>query len=121
MDRRPPPDAEHAAGGGTAPDEGARSPEGASEHAPDRPAERVGGDCGADGPGGQGDGQRQASPPPVRHVNIIQAAALLGVSRRTIYYWLKSGRLQPVKTPYGTLITVESLELEPRWRRRKAR
>src|SRR5581483_3811132 len=33
---------------------------------------------------------------------IGDAAVLLGVSRRTVYYWIKGGRLQTVRTPGGS-------------------
>lgn len=36
-----------------------------------------------------------------RTVNIMQAAALTGVSRRTIYYWLKGGKVEYVRTAGG--------------------
>jgi len=40
-------------------------------------------------------------PPVPRSVLIDQAAAELGVSRRTIYYWIESGKLQTVRTISG--------------------
>lgn len=36
-------------------------------------------------------------------VNIDQAAALVGVSRRTIYNWLHAGKLQYVRTAGGSI------------------
>ncbi len=37
-----------------------------------------------------------------RSVLIEQAVALLGVSRRTVYYWIRDGRLQTLRTRCGT-------------------
>lgn len=36
-------------------------------------------------------------------VTIIEAMALVGVSRRTIYNWLKAGKLQFVRTAGGSV------------------
>jgi excisionase family DNA binding protein len=38
-----------------------------------------------------------------RTVTIMQAAKFLQVSRRTIYHWLKAGKLQYVRTAGGTI------------------
>ena len=35
-------------------------------------------------------------------VLIDDAAVLLGVSRRTVYYWIRSGRLQTIRTRGGS-------------------
>ena len=40
---------------------------------------------------------------PRRVVNIAQAQAILGVSRRTVYYWVASGKLTPAQVPSGRL------------------
>ena len=78
-----------------------------------------------------------AEPPPgeseadplrgVRSVLLDQAAALLGVSRRTVYYRIREGRLRTIRTRCGSqrvlLDSVEELlrdELRKR-ARRKAR
>ena len=46
----------------------------------------------------------------VQTVFINTAAALLGVSRRTIYNYIKSGRLDTVRTPNGSQrVTIDSL------------
>ncbi len=37
-----------------------------------------------------------------RSVLIEDAAALLGVSRRTVYYWIRNGRLETVRTRGGS-------------------
>ncbi|MDO8836797.1 MAG: helix-turn-helix domain-containing protein [Vicinamibacterales bacterium] len=37
-----------------------------------------------------------------RSLSMAQASTLLGISRRTIYYWIKEGRLQTVRTPLGS-------------------
>lgn len=41
---------------------------------------------------------------------INQAAKLLNVGRRTIYHWIESGRLQPVKTVTRQLIPHEQVD-----------
>jgi len=46
-----------------------------------------------------------------RSVSIDQAAELLGLSRRTIYYRIRQGRLQTIRTLGGSQrVLVESLE-----------
>ena len=74
-------------------------------------------------------GESDADPPPghVRSVLLDQAAALLGVSRRTVYYRIRDGRLRTIRTRCGSqrvlLDSVEELlreELRKR-ARRKAR
>lgn len=43
-------------------------------------------------------------------VSIIRACELVGVSRRTIYNWLKAGKLEYVRTAGGAIrIYVDSL------------
>ncbi len=37
-----------------------------------------------------------------RSVLIEDAAVLLGVSRRTVYYWIRDGRLETVRTHGGS-------------------
>ncbi len=45
-----------------------------------------------------------------RSVSIDQASQLLGVSRRTIYNWIRAGRLQTIRTIGGSQrVVVESL------------
>ncbi len=52
-----------------------------------------------------------------RSVSIDQAADLLGVSRRTIYYRIREGRLQTIRTMGGSQrVLVDSLQLIPRTR-----
>lgn len=47
------------------------------------------------------------------NVPIMQAAAMAQVSRRTIYNWLKSGRLDYFRTAGGSVrIYVDSLTME---------
>jgi excisionase family DNA binding protein len=36
-------------------------------------------------------------------VNLMQACAIAGVSRRTIYYWLQLGKVEAVRTAGGAL------------------
>ena len=49
-------------------------------------------------------------------VFVDHAAELLGVSRRTVYYWIRDGRLQTVRTPNGTqrvlIVSIEALQRE---------
>jgi excisionase family DNA binding protein len=33
---------------------------------------------------------------------MAQAGTLLGISRRTVYYWIKEGRLQTMRTAMGS-------------------
>ena len=45
-----------------------------------------------------------------RSLSLDQAREALGVSRRTLYYWIKRGRLQTVRTSMGSQrVLVESL------------
>ena len=45
-----------------------------------------------------------------RSLSLAQAREALGVSRRTLYYWIKRGRLQTVRTSMGSQrVLVESL------------
>jgi excisionase family DNA binding protein len=37
-----------------------------------------------------------------RSVSMAQAGTLLGISRRTVYYWIKEGRLQTMRTAMGS-------------------
>jgi excisionase family DNA binding protein len=41
-------------------------------------------------------------PSAVRSVSLVQASQILGVSRRTIYYWIRDGRLNTLRTPMGS-------------------
>jgi excisionase family DNA binding protein len=48
-----------------------------------------------------------------RSVTIDQAAQLLGVSRRTVYYRIREGRLQTIRTIGGSQrVLLESLQHE---------
>ena len=48
---------------------------------------------------------------PARSVLIDQAAQLLGVSRRTIYYRIREGRLRTIRTRCGSQrVLLESVE-----------
>jgi excisionase family DNA binding protein len=56
-------------------------------------------------------------------VFVDHAAELLGVSRRTVYYWIRDGRLQTIRTPNGSqrvrIVSIETLlreEMEERAR-----
>ena len=50
-----------------------------------------------------------------RSVSIAQAIQLLGVSRRTVYYWIGNGRLQTVRTLGGSQrVLTDSVELARR-------
>lgn len=46
-----------------------------------------------------------------RSLSLAQAREALGVSRRTLYYWIKRGRLQTMRTSMGSQrVLVESLK-----------
>ena len=50
-----------------------------------------------------------------RSVSIATAVKLLGVSRRTVYYWIRDGRLQTVRTLGASQrVLTDSLELARR-------
>ena len=50
-----------------------------------------------------------------RSVSIATAVELLGVSRRTVYYWIRDGRLQTVRTLGASQrVLTDSLELARR-------
>jgi len=42
-------------------------------------------------------------------VNIAQAAKLAGVSRLTMYYWIRDGKVDAVTTETGVRIYVDSI------------
>jgi excisionase family DNA binding protein len=46
-------------------------------------------------------------------VTIDHAAAILGVSRRTIYYRIRDGHIQTIKTNGTQRVIIESLENAP--------
>jgi excisionase family DNA binding protein len=48
------------------------------------------------------DSARWVPNPGSRSVLIDQAVPMLGVSRRTVYYWIRQGRLQTVRTRGGS-------------------
>jgi excisionase family DNA binding protein len=49
-----------------------------------------------------------------RSVLIDQACLMLGVSKRTVYYWIRSGRLRTIRTLGGSQrILLESIEELP--------
>jgi excisionase family DNA binding protein len=35
-------------------------------------------------------------------VSLVQAGQILGISRRTVYYWIREGRLNTIRTPMGS-------------------
>jgi excisionase family DNA binding protein len=46
-----------------------------------------------------------------KSVFVEEAAQMLGVSRRTVYYRIREGRLRTVRTPNGTQrVLVDSIE-----------
>jgi excisionase family DNA binding protein len=56
----------------------------------------------------------------LRSVMIDQAAALLGVSRRTVYYRIREGKLQTIRTRCNSQrVLIDSLQAlmgaDPRW------
>lgn len=34
-------------------------------------------------------------------INMVQACAMAGVSRRTLYYWMEQGKVEVLRTPTG--------------------
>ena len=48
------------------------------------------------------DGQQEFHPQVGRSVSIEQAAQILGVSRRTVYYRIRDGRLRTIRTIGGS-------------------
>jgi excisionase family DNA binding protein len=55
---------------------------------------------------------------PERSFLIMEVVAQLGVSRRTVYYWIRSGRLRTIRTRGGSqrvlLSSIERLRQESR-------
>ena len=49
-----------------------------------------------------GDGFDHFVPGTVRSVSMAQAGQILGISRRTLYYWIRDGRVHTVRTPMGS-------------------
>jgi len=45
---------------------------------------------------------RSAELPLPRSIPMDKACKILGVSRRTVYYWIRNGRLQTTRTPCGS-------------------
>ena len=35
-------------------------------------------------------------------VSLVQVGRILGISRRTVYYWIRDGRLRTIRTPMGS-------------------
>ena len=57
------------------------------------------------------DNQSDFQPQVGRSVSIEQAAQLLGVSRRTVYYRIRDGRLRTIRTLGGSQrVLVDSVE-----------
>ena len=55
--------------------------------------------------------QRGSEPQVGRSVSIEQAAQLLGVSRRTVYYRIRDGRLRTIRTIGGSQrVLMDSVE-----------
>ena len=48
-----------------------------------------------------------------RSVLIDQAVAMLGVSRRTVYYWIRQGRLRTIRTRCGSQRVLLSSMVSP--------
>ena len=50
-----------------------------------------------------------------RRANIAQACAIAGVCRRTMYYWMRAGKVEYVRTPTGGVrIYVDTLFSAPK-------
>jgi len=41
-------------------------------------------------------------PGSARSVSMVQARQILGISRRTLYYWIRDGRVHTIRTPMGS-------------------
>lgn len=50
------------------------------------------------------------APVQINKVSIPEAAAILGISRETVYRWVRDGKLEMVKTKTGNKITLKSIE-----------
>lgn len=50
------------------------------------------------------------APVQINKVPIPEAAAILGISRETVYRWVRDGKLEMVKTKTGNKITLKSIE-----------
>jgi excisionase family DNA binding protein len=49
----------------------------------------------------------------VRTVFVDHAAEILGVSRRTVYYWIRDGKLRTVRTANGSQrVLIVSIEMK---------
>jgi predicted site-specific integrase-resolvase len=46
---------------------------------------------------------------PDRYVNTVRACALTGVSRRSIYYWIKAGDVRSVDSGHGTMVRLSDV------------
>ena len=44
----------------------------------------------------------QFVPGSARSVSLLRAGQILGISRRTVYYWIRDGRLQTFRTRMGS-------------------
>ena len=42
------------------------------------------------------------APGTARSVSLVRAGQILGISRRTLYYWIRDGRLRTILTPLGS-------------------
>jgi excisionase family DNA binding protein len=50
-------------------------------------------------------------PGTARSVSMVQAGQILGISRRTLYYWIRDGRVHTVRTPMGSQrVLMESIK-----------
>jgi len=51
--------------------------------------------------------------PTMQTVFVDHAAELLGVSRRTVYYWIRAGKLRTIRTANGSqrvlIVSIETL------------
>ena len=50
------------------------------------------------------------APVQINKVPIPEAASILGISRETVYRWVREGKLEMVKTKTGNKITLKSIE-----------
>ena len=47
-----------------------------------------------------------------RYFTVAEAAKFLGLSRRTMYYWVESGRVKTIKLPGWRKMLIDIEELE---------
>lgn len=49
----------------------------------------------------------------IEYLTIRQAAAYIGVSRRTLYLWIKQGKVEFIRIPSGSIRVVRASLIRP--------